>query len=76
MEVDQILAWADIAPVDGLSAIRARELNFPDYEDAMQCVSAENCIADIIITRNTKDFLASSVPVVSPTNFLSRYPAP
>ncbi len=75
-EVDQILAWAEIAPVDGLSAIRARKLNFPDFEDAMQCVSAESCLADIIITRNTKDFLSGSVPVVSPSDFLNRYPAP
>jgi predicted nucleic acid-binding protein len=72
-EIDQILDWADIAPVNSLSAARARNLNFSDFEDAMQCVCAESCLADIIITRNTKDFFASSVPALAPSGFLTRY---
>jgi len=75
-EVDKILAWANIAPVDALSASRARNLNFPDFEDAMQCVCAESCLADVIVTRNTKDFMSSPVPVISPAGFLVRYAAP
>jgi predicted nucleic acid-binding protein len=76
VEVDKILAWVNVAPVDSLSASRARKLNFPDFEDAMQCVCAESCLADIIVTRNTKDFLSSPVQVISPTEFLVRYAAP
>lgn len=72
-EIDQILAWANIAPVDSLSASRARNLNFPDFEDAMQCVCAESCLADVIVTRNTKDFTQSPIPVMSPSEFLVRY---
>jgi predicted nucleic acid-binding protein len=72
-EIDKILAWANIAPVDSLSATRARNLKFPDFEDAMQCVCAESCQADIIITRNTKDFIQSPILVLSPGEFLLRH---
>jgi predicted nucleic acid-binding protein len=72
-EVDQILAWANVAPVDSRSAARARNLNFPDFEDAMQCVCAENCLAEFIVTRNTRDFTSSPIPVLSPSEFLTRH---
>ena len=72
-EIDQILSWARVAPVDSRSAARARNLNFPDFEDAMQCVCAESCLADVIVTRNTKDFARSPIPVMSPAEFLVRY---
>ena len=54
-EIDQILAWACGAPVDSKSAARSRSLNLPDFEDAMQCACAESCLADVIVTRNTKE---------------------
>lgn len=72
-EIDRILAWAQVAPVTPSSAARARGLNTPDFEDAMQCVSAENSLADLIVTRNIKDFGLSPVPAISPKDFLSQY---
>jgi len=72
-EIDKILGWAEIAPVDSSSASRARSLNLPDFEDAMQCASAENCFADIIVTRNMKDFNRSPIPAMTPTEFLHHY---
>ena len=47
-EIDRILGWANIAPVDSLSAKRARLLDFPDFEDAMQCICAEGCLSQLI----------------------------
>ena len=47
-EIDRILGWAEIAPVDSNTAFRARGFDMPDFEDAMQCASAENCFSDII----------------------------
>jgi hypothetical protein len=73
-EIDRILTWAQIAPVDSSSALRARLLAFGDFEDAMQCVSAENCRADLIVTRNVKDFKKSPIPSFSPDEFLRRNP--
>lgn len=74
-EIDKILGWAEVAPITSSSAARARAYHLPDFEDAMQCVSAENCLADLIVTRNLKDFVLSPVPAISPQDFLSRYRA-
>lgn len=75
-EVDKILAWAEDAPVDSFSAARARSLQLPDFEDAMQCVCAENCLADFIITRNVRDFASSSIQAISPADFVARFASP
>lgn len=40
---------------------------FQDFEDAMQYYSALNAKAEIIITRNGKDFTASNLPVMTAT---------
>ncbi len=44
--------------------------SFNDYEDALQYYSAMTVGANVILTRNKKDFLASSIPVLSPSEFL------
>jgi hypothetical protein len=46
-------------------------LNFNDYEDAVQhtCAEAENL--DAIVTRNISDYKNATLPVYSPTEFLS-----
>ena len=41
-----------------------------DFEDAVMSESARRINADCIITRNTKDFLKSKVPAVTPAEFL------
>lgn len=52
--------------------LKAAELSFDDYEDAIQSVCAARVRADHIVTRNGKDFSNSSVPAVSPTELLKR----
>lgn len=44
---------------------------FKDFEDAMQYYSALNAKAEIIITRNGKDFTASKLPVMTATEYLA-----
>ena len=44
---------------------------FNDFEDAMQYYCALKAKADIIITRNGKDFSASKLPVMSATEYLA-----
>lgn len=73
VEVDKIHSWAEVAPVDSLSASRARSLLLPDFEDAMQCACAESCLADFIVTRNLRDFASSPIPAISPTVFVARF---
>ena len=45
-------------------------LEFSDYEDAVQCASAMAEGIDAIVTRNTKDYASSPIPVYSPVEFL------
>lgn len=45
---------------------------FKDVEDGTQYYSALLFQADIIVTRNVKDFKESAIPVMTPDEFLSR----
>lgn len=75
-EVDKILTWARVASVKDADARKARASGFGDFEDALQAVSALACQADWIVTRNTTDFIRSSVPVITPAEFVLKFPAP
>jgi len=44
---------------------------FEDIEDAIQYYTAVNSKADIIITRNGKDFVNSRIPVMTAGEYLS-----
>ncbi|MBQ6370987.1 MAG: PIN domain-containing protein, partial [Firmicutes bacterium] len=54
----------------GRDLIRAVELGWEDYEDAVRSVVAERIRADFLVTRNTKDYADSRVPVITPEEFL------
>lgn len=73
--IRDVLAWASVAEVTTTGVQRTREMNIKDFEDALQIVSAENCGADVIVTRNTRDFTGkTTIPVVLPEDFLDRPP--
>ena len=50
----------------------AAAMQWKDYEDAIQSATAKRIHADWIITRNTRDFLQSAVPALTPAEFLER----
>lgn len=50
----------------------AAELNWDDFEDAIQSVTAERVHADYIITRNVKDFAKSKVIAFTPSELIAR----
>lgn len=52
--------------------IRAAELEFSDYEDALQAVCASRAKASYIVTRNIKDFRNSPVPAIKPSELFDR----
>ncbi len=52
--------------------LKAAELPFGDYEDAIQSVCAARVRADYIVTRNEKDFVNSPVLAIIPTNLLKQ----
>lgn len=52
--------------------IKAADMNFSDYEDAIQSVCAARIKADYIVTRNVKDYKNSVVPAVPPRELFTR----
>jgi len=45
--------------------------DFSDFEDAVQFYSAKSANADMIITRNIKDYKNATILVLSPQQFLN-----
>ncbi len=64
-----IFEFADLS-VSGLS--RAADLNWDDFEDAVQSITAERIHADYIITRNVRDFVRSKVIAFTPAELIDR----
>ena len=64
-----IFEFADFSASD-LS--RAAELNWDDFEEAVQSVTAERVHADYIITRNVRDFAKSKVVAFTPSELIAR----
>ena len=49
---------------------QALNLDWDDFEDSVQYIVGESFSADFIITHNTQDFTSSSIPAVTPEQFL------
>lgn len=64
-----IFEFADFSVSD---LTHATELNWKDFEDAVQSVTAERIHADYIITRNVRDFTQSRVMAFTPSELLAR----
>jgi predicted nucleic acid-binding protein len=54
------------AAVTGNDIFKALELEWGDFEDAVQFVIGEGLSVDYIITCNAKDFSSSNIPTVTP----------
>ncbi len=72
--IADLLTWAQVATTGQTDAKRALDWPMPDFEDALQASAALACGASYIVTRNGRDFSGSPVPVISPEDFLARYP--
>lgn len=63
----------DIPDIGKSNIHYALQSGIKDFEDATQIFCAYAGKADIIITRNKKDFAESSIPVKTPFEFLSEH---
>ena len=61
----------EVAEVDEINIDKSLFSKFTDFEDAVQYFSALKANADCVITRNSKDFILSEIPIFSPQEFLS-----
>jgi predicted nucleic acid-binding protein len=66
-----LLKTVDVATVSGAEIRRAVDLCWGDFEDAVQFTAAERLAVRFVITRDADGFTASSIPVVSPEQFLA-----
>ncbi len=69
VKLNIIFSIIELKPND---LILATDLDFKDYEDALQSVCAKRIKADFIITRNTKDFKNSQVKAITPEQLLEK----
>lgn len=75
--VRSLLVWAEVAVTQRSDAQQALDWPMPDYGDALQAAAAVACGAQIIITRNVRDFKGSPIPAMTPEIFTQqRMPAP
>lgn len=66
-----LTAMLRVEPVDHQVLQQALSLGWRDFEDALQAVTAAQCQADYLVTRNPRDFRQSLVPVITPSEFLA-----
>ena len=68
--ITNLLQFLKISAVDQATIEQALNLDYRDFEDAVQMMSAVQCKADYLITRNIKDYQPALLPVVQPVDFL------
>lgn len=71
--LDKLKIFFNIVDLTAGNVESALKLRANDFEDALQYFSANNVQADVIVTRNEKDFCFSAIKVVSPKYFLEEY---
>lgn len=68
--VDWLLTHFGIAATGREELIRARGLDWSDFEDAVVAAAAESAGCQTIVTRNVRDFDGSPVPALTPEEYL------
>ena len=72
--VDGLLADFAVAGAEKRILAKARKLLMKDFEDSVVAATAGSCGCDYIVTRNVPDFAGSTVPAVTPADFLKLLP--
>ena len=67
-----IADFVDVADLSGQNVIDMLNSGWKDYEDATQHRSAVDEQADCIVTRNKKDYKASTIEVLTPSEFFTK----
>ncbi len=70
--IANLLQIVDVLGVNKEVILSSIESEFLDFEDAIQSIVSSFNNIDIIITRNTKDFLNSEIKAISPSEFLAQ----
>ena len=65
------MQFLEIAPIDQNTIEQALNLDYRDFEDAVQMISALQCKAEYLLTRNVSDYQPALLPVIQPVDFLN-----
>jgi len=71
-KIEKLLQFIRVLSVSEKEIQEAIKSNFKDFEDAIQNFTALNSKVDVLVTRNIKDFKLSSLPILTPTEFLAK----
>jgi predicted nucleic acid-binding protein len=69
--ITELLQFLKIAPINQNTIDQALNLDYLDFEDAVQMICALQCKADYLITRDLSDYHPPLVPVQKPVEFLA-----
>ena len=69
--ITNLLQFIKIAPVDQATIEQALNLDYRDYEDAVQMMCAVQMKVDYLITRNVKGYQPPLLSVLQPVDFLA-----
>jgi predicted nucleic acid-binding protein len=69
--ITNLLQFIKIAPVNQNTIEQALNLDYRDFEDAIQMICAVQCKSTCLITRNVRDYQPALLPVMQPVDFLS-----
>lgn len=69
--ITNLLQFIKIASVDQQTIEQALNLDYPDFEEAVQMMAAVQCKLNCLVTRNLKDFQPALLPVLQPVDFLA-----
>lgn len=75
-EVRRIAMTFEVLSVDRQTILDADSLPGADFEDNIQIAATKTADLDAIVTRNTQDFSASTIPVWTPLELLGRLTSP
>ena len=71
--LEHMLELFEIIPNDKNQIEKAIHADCPDFEDMLQYQSAKSMKCDVILTRNSKDFPFSDIPVMDVATFLTNH---
>ena len=68
--ITNLLQFLKIGVIDQTTIEQSLNLDYRDFEDAVQMMVAVQCRVDYLITRNIKDYQPALLPVIQPVDFL------
>ena len=68
--IRDLLRFVKISPTTTKDALFALDLNFNDFEDALQVAAAKTCGTEFIITRNVKHYKKSPIAAITPARLI------